>query len=79
MTTASTFPALLQRFFTERLGAQMQASANTVAGYRDTFRLLLRFAGEQRRKPPTRLKVEDIDADWFCPECGVGKEDFKPL
>jgi len=63
MTAASTFPALLQRFFTDRLGTQMQASANTVAGYRDTFRLLLRFAGEQRGKPPTRLKVEDIDAD----------------
>jgi len=62
MTTASTFPALLQGFFTERLCMQMQASANTIAGYRDTFRLLLRFAGEQCSKPPTRLKIEDIDA-----------------
>lgn len=63
MIAASTFPALLQRFFTDRLCTQMQASANTIAGYRDTFRLLLRFAGEQRGKPPTRLRVEDIDAD----------------
>lgn len=63
MTTASTFPALLQGFFTDRLCTQMQASANTIAGYRDTFRLLLRFAGEQSCKPPTRLRVEDIDAD----------------
>ena len=63
MAAASTFPGLLQRFFTDRLCTQMQASANTVAGYRDTFRLLLRFAGEQRGKEPTKLKVEDLDAD----------------
>ena len=60
--TASTFPALLQRFFTDRLCTQMEASANTIAGYRDTFRLLLRFASEQRRKAPTRLRIEDLDA-----------------
>lgn len=61
--TASTFPTLLQRFFTDRLCTQMQASANTIAGYRDTFRLLLRFASEQRSKVPTRLRIEDVDAD----------------
>jgi rubredoxin-NAD+ reductase len=27
--------------------------------------------------PGTRF--EDIDDDWFCPECGVGKDDFKPF
>lgn len=63
MTVASTFPTLLQRFFTERLCAQMQASANTVAGYRDTFRLFLRFACARCGKEPTRLRVEDLDAD----------------
>ena len=61
--TASTFPALLQRFFTDRLCTQMEASANTIAGYRDTFRLLLRFASEQRGKAPTQLTIEDLDAD----------------
>ena len=34
----------LQAFFTERLMGQRQASAHTIAGYRDTFRLLLHFA-----------------------------------
>ena len=53
--TASTFPALLQRFFTERLGTQMNASPNTIAGYRDTFRLLLRYAERRLGRPPTRL------------------------
>ena len=63
MAAASTFPGLLQRFFTDRLGTQMQASANTVAGYRDTFRLLLRFASEQRGREPTKFRIEDLDAD----------------
>lgn len=61
--TASTFPALLQCFFTERLATQMNASPNTIAGYRDTFRLLLRYAERRLGRPPTRLAVEDIDAD----------------
>jgi site-specific recombinase XerD len=61
--TASTFPALLQRFFTDRLCTQMEASAHTIAGYRDTFRLLLRFASERRGKVPTKLGIEDLDAD----------------
>ena len=34
-------PIHLQRFFTERLATQLHASPNTVASYRDTFRLLL--------------------------------------
>jgi integrase/recombinase XerD len=41
----------------------MEASENTIAGYRDTFRLLLHFAGEQLRKPPTRLRIEDLSAE----------------
>lgn len=55
--------AYLQRFFTERLGAQMKASPNTVASYRDTFRLLLRYAADRRKKEPTALQISDIDAD----------------
>lgn len=55
--------AHLQRFFTERLGAQMKASPNTVASYRDTFRLLLRYAADRRKKEPTALQIADIDAD----------------
>jgi integrase/recombinase XerD len=60
---ASAFLELLQRFFTDRLCTQMEASPNTIAGYRDTFRLLLCFAGEQRGKAPTKLRIEDLDAE----------------
>jgi site-specific recombinase XerD len=59
---ASTLPTLLQRFFTDRLTAQLQASPNTIAGYRDTFRLLLRFASQRRNRPPTKLQIEDLDS-----------------
>ena len=40
----------------------MEASPNTVAGYRDTFRLLLRFASQRVGRPPTGLAVADLDA-----------------
>ena len=35
-------PGYLQRFFTDGLATQLHASPNTVASYRDTFRLLLK-------------------------------------
>jgi site-specific recombinase XerD len=41
MTTTSTSLAqLLERFFTQRLMHQRQASLHTISSYRDTFRLL---------------------------------------
>jgi site-specific recombinase XerD len=61
MTTA-TLPALVQQFFTDRLCTQMDASPNTIAAYRDTFRLLLRYASERTGKPPTKLMLEQMDA-----------------
>lgn len=59
----ATLPALIQRFFTDRLCVQMEASPHTVAGYRDTFRLLLRYASARYGKPPVKLTIADIDAD----------------
>ena len=59
--TTTTLPALIQQFFTDRLCNQMEASPNTIASYRDTFRLLLRFASERTNRAPTKLKIEDLD------------------
>jgi integrase/recombinase XerD len=53
---------LLQGFFTERLIAQRGASPNTVAAYRDSFRLLLVFACSRTAKTPSGLALEDLDA-----------------
>ena len=41
---------------------QRQASAHTIASYRDTFRLLLQFAQKRLRRAPSTLALEDIDA-----------------
>lgn len=62
MSPAANFPTLLQRFFTERLMQQRRASPHTIASYRDTFRLLLRFTQARLGKPPTQLAFEQIDA-----------------
>lgn len=59
--SAASFPALLQRFFTERLVTHQEASAHTVAAYRDTFRLLLRFAQDRFGRAPSMLRLEDLD------------------
>ncbi len=62
MIAAYPLPVYVQRFFTERLLGQLDASPNTVASYRDTFRLLLRFATSELGRLPTDLRVGDLDA-----------------
>ncbi len=62
MTAATLLPALIERFFTQRLAHQSNASPHTVASYRDTFRLLLKFAQATLQVPPSRLELSDLDA-----------------
>lgn len=52
----------LQAFFTQRLVSQRGASPNTIAGYRDTWRLLLGFAAQATGKAPWQLDIADLDA-----------------
>jgi site-specific recombinase XerD len=64
MTTqfsSPSFPALLQDYFTERLMQQRRASPQTILSYRDAFRLLLQFAADRTRKPPSALTLLDFD------------------
>jgi integrase/recombinase XerD len=58
----SAVAPVLEAFFTERLSRQRNASPNTVAAYRDAFRLLLTFAQEQTGKAPSALDFSDLDA-----------------
>jgi site-specific recombinase XerD len=62
MTTTTNLAPLLERFFTQRLMQQRQASPHTLSSYRDTFRQLLIFAQQRLHQPPSRLNVEQIDA-----------------
>ena len=58
----SALAPTLQAFFTDRLARQRQASAHTIAAYRDAFKLLLAFAAQQIGRPPSRLDIADLDA-----------------
>lgn len=58
----STLVPTMQRFFTERMVTQLRASPNTVASYRDTYRLLLAFAQRRTGKTPSKLQIADLDA-----------------
>ena len=60
--TTSSFPSLLQGFFTNRLMQQRQASPHTIASYRDSFRLLLQFARKRLGVAPQKLTFEQVDA-----------------
>ena len=66
MSTCLQFSELLQAFFTDRLMHQRQASPNTIASYRDTFRLLLQFAQQQTSKPPTKLTMELLEPGFLA-------------
>src|SRR4051794_15432328 len=65
MSSDTHFSGLVQAFFTDRLLRQRGASPHTVAGYRDTFRLLLRFAKERLGKAPSKLSLKDLDAPFI--------------
>lgn len=56
------FAALIRDFFLNGLMSQQSVSPHTLAAYRDTFRLLLAFLQKRRRRAPTALTLDDIDA-----------------
>lgn len=58
----SALAPLMEAFFTDRLINQRGASPNTIAGYRDTFRLLLGFTADRTGKKPSGLDIGDLDA-----------------
>lgn len=62
MIPATSLAPLLERFFTQRLMQQRQASPHTISSYRDTFRQFLKFAQQRLHQPPSRLNFEQIDA-----------------
>jgi site-specific recombinase XerD len=52
----------LQAWFTDRLANQLHASPNTVAAYRDAWRLLLGYLQQHTGKQPSQLDLADLDA-----------------
>lgn len=56
------FSVLLQDFFCRYLINQRNASQCTIAAYRDTFQLLLKYLEQHHRKPPSEVTLADLDA-----------------
>ena len=52
----------VQAFFAEHLCQHKRVSPQTIASYRDTFRLLLTFVKEATGKEPSALCIHDLDA-----------------
>ena len=65
MKPSCNVATLIERYFTERLMRQRNVSANTIASYRDTFRLLFTFAQARLRKPPSALALDDLEAPFI--------------
>jgi site-specific recombinase XerD len=63
MTTPTLVGPLLQIFFTDYLVAQKRLSLQTVASYRDTFRLLLQFVHRETGIEPVALPISTLDAN----------------
>lgn len=60
---ATDFALLLQRFLTSHLAGLRGASPNTVASYRDTFKLLITYTRDQKTIPPEKLTLSCIDVE----------------
>jgi site-specific recombinase XerD len=59
---ATDFAAFLHRFLTSHLAGLRGCSPNTIASYRDTFKLLIAFFSDVRSIPPGKLTLDCIDA-----------------
>jgi integrase/recombinase XerD len=62
MTTVGTLAPLVQDFFAQHLLGYKRSSPQTVAAYRDTFRLLLVFLKKLHGREPSQLRLDDVDA-----------------
>jgi site-specific recombinase XerD len=59
------FAKLVEEFFLDRLIRQRNSSPQTVAAYRDCFRLLLEFARDHQSRPVERLTLNDLEAPFI--------------
>lgn len=75
MSASNDLAVLIERWFTDRLMRHRGVSSNTIASYRDTFRLLFAFAQTRLGKSPSQLTLRDLDA----PFIGAFLEDLETL
>jgi site-specific recombinase XerD len=61
-----SFASLVQEFFTDYMTRQRSLSPQTVASYRDSFLLLLRFAERKLGKPATAVELSDLQPKFIA-------------
>jgi len=59
----SPFGALVQSFFNDYLPVQKGLRLGSIRSYRDTMSLLLRFLAKHKRRPVTKLALQDLTLD----------------
>lgn len=62
LSDPSKFASLLQLFFIDRLMKQKNVSPQTVAAYRDAFKLLISFLEIQLKKAPDAITLNDLSS-----------------
>ena len=60
---ATDFAVSLRRFLTDHLAGLRGCSPNTIASYRDAFKLLVCYFRDERGVAPEKLTLQHIDAD----------------
>jgi site-specific recombinase XerD len=61
-----SFASLVQEFFTDYMTRQRALSPQTVASYRDSFVLLLRFAEQTLGKPACAVELSDLEPKFIA-------------
>ncbi len=60
---ATDFAIFLRRFLTDHLAGVRGYSTNTIASYRDAFKLLICYFRDEESIPPDKLTLERLNAD----------------
>src|SRR5260370_9747801 len=59
---ATDLAVFLHRFLTSHLAGVRGCSPNTIASYRDTFKILIGWFAGHRSVPPEKLTLDHVDA-----------------
>lgn len=57
---------LLEGFFNEWIKNNKKFSQNTIWAYKDTLRLLLKYAAKRLKQTPSAIDLEILDAEFIC-------------
>jgi integrase/recombinase XerD len=62
-SATENFSSLVQDFFCQRLVSQQNVSSQTVAAYRDAFRLFFQFTRRHANRKPSEVTIDDFETD----------------